>query len=64
VPSSLPFFDRETATLLPSTDGTNQSIAVNPFVSSTLGSSSTLRLAGSACAFSVTSMGCCLAGSL
>ena len=45
-PASLPPFDSDTATSLPSGDGTNQSIEVVPFVSSSFGSSRTRASAG------------------
>ena len=44
VPSSLPFFDNETAIFVPSGDGTHQSIAVAPDGSSTFGSSNRAQM--------------------
>ena len=47
LPSSLPPFDSETATRLPSGEGTYQSIAVAPLGSSVFGSSTVRAFAGS-----------------
>src|SRR4029077_11419220 len=50
------------ATYLPSNDGTNQSIAVVPFVSRTFGSSTTFSDLRSSADASVTKSGCCFGG--
>ena len=50
------------AMYLPSNDGTNQSIAVVPFVSRTFGSSTTFSDLRSSADASVTNSGCCFGG--
>ncbi len=61
VPSSLPFFDSDTATSRPSGEGRYQSIAVLPLPSRRIGSSSTFSRAGSAPSIT-TSRACAFGG--